>query len=651
MEGIDTIPNTDADNALILGTALHTGIEEGVEQALDFYKNSFPVLTDDHIHEMMKLEAMIPKAKAMLPPGGTFELPIGNADFIGFMDYLVPVGKGLKLDGLITGEDLDEFEAFDLYDFKYSNNAKNYAVSGQLHEYKYWYELTHPGHRIRNMYFLIVPKPKIRQKSTETLSQFRDRLQAALKDAEPTLMPVQYNPMKIVDFLTDVKHMVEATDFPKNPNHFCGWCEYEEYCQKGWDYMLLPKNERRDLNATKKKVVWLYGAPFSGKTFFANQFPDPLMLNTDGNIKFVDAPYIAIRDTVTVEGRITKRKLAYEVFMDAVAELEKKQNDFRTIVVDLLEDVYESCRVYICDRQGWKHESDDSFRAWDMVRSEFLNTLKRLVNLDYCMYRRNELGKAFILIGDKSNGKSTFLHVVKNLLGDQNIASLDLKELGDRFKTAELFGKLANIGDDIGDEFIANASVFKKLVTGDRVNVERKGQDPFEFNNYSKFLFSANNIPRIKDKTGAVQRRLVIVPFDAKFTPNDADFRPFIKDELCEQGSMEYLALLGLQGLKRVLGNAQFTTSSRVQGQLDEYEENNNPIIGFINEVGLDGIENEATDSVYRRYKEYCIANNFQALSKIEFSRQITKRCGFTTVPKWIRNRKTRVFVKGGDTE
>ena len=67
MEGIDTIPNTDADNALILGTALHTGIEEGVEQALDFYKNSFPVLTDDHIHEMMKLEAMIPKVQTSGP--------------------------------------------------------------------------------------------------------------------------------------------------------------------------------------------------------------------------------------------------------------------------------------------------------------------------------------------------------------------------------------------------------------------------------------------------------------------------------------------------------------------------------------------------------------------------------------------------------
>lgn len=92
MEGLNTIPDTEPDNALILGTALHTGIEEGIEQALDFYQSSFPILTDDHIHEMMKLEAMIPKAKALLPPGGTFELPIGDSDFTGFMDYLVPVG-------------------------------------------------------------------------------------------------------------------------------------------------------------------------------------------------------------------------------------------------------------------------------------------------------------------------------------------------------------------------------------------------------------------------------------------------------------------------------------------------------------------------------------------------------------------------------
>ena len=47
---------------------------------------------------------------------------------------------------------------------------------------------------------------------------------------------------------------------------------------------------------------------------------------------------------------------------------------------------------------------------------------------------------------DGSNGKSTFLAVIQSLLGEENIASLDLKELGDRFKTAEMVGKLANIG-------------------------------------------------------------------------------------------------------------------------------------------------------------------------------------------------------------
>lgn len=266
--------------------------------------------------------------------------------------------------------------------------------------------------------------------------------------------------------------------------------------------------------------------------------------------------------------------------------------------------------------------------------------------IGYCLYRRNELGKAFILIGDRSNGKSTFLDMVKTMLGDDNIASLDMGELGDRFKTAELFGKLANIGDDIGDEFIANAAVFRKLVTGERLNVERKGQDPFEFNNYSKMLFSANNIPRIKDKTGAVQRRLTIIPFDAKFSVDDPDYKPYIKYELREQDCMEYLILLGLEGLKRVLKNQGFTSSNRVQQELDEYEETNNPIIGFFKEVGIEEVENEPTKDVYKRYQEYCLANNLQPLSNIEFSKQIKKKFGFEIVDKKVNGTKFRIFLR-----
>ena len=99
--------------------------------------------------------------------------------------------------------------------------------------------------------------------------------------------------------------------------------------------MILPENKRRNIEQVHKRKLWIYGAPFSGKTTFANSFPDPLMLNTDGNVENVDAPYIPIRDNVKVEGRMTKRTLAWEVFKDTISELEKKQNTFKTIVVDL----------------------------------------------------------------------------------------------------------------------------------------------------------------------------------------------------------------------------------------------------------------------------------------------------------------------------
>ena len=264
--------------------------------------------------------------------------------------------------------------------------------------------------------------------------------------------------------------------------------------------------------------------------------------------------------------------------------------------------------------------------------------------IGYCFYRRNELRKSFILTGEKENGKSTFLAMVENLLGQENTASLDLKELGDRFKTAELVNKLANIGDDIGDEFIPNPAIFKKLASGNPISVERKGEDPFDFSNYAKLLFSANNIPRIKDKSGAVISRLVIIPFDARFSPDDPDFDPYIKYKLIQDEPMQYLINIGLEGLKRVLKNRRFTTSAKVESALAEYEENNNPILLFFKEEVK--IENEPTNLVYQKYTEFCLANSFSPMSNIEFSKQVKKHLNFDIANKTIRGKKYRIFVK-----
>lgn len=354
-----------ATNSLIIGQALHTGIEKGIDTAIKEYYASYPIITDFHIDEAIKLEFNISKVKEVLPKG-QHEVQIMTSDYIGYIDLLASNDDG----------------TYDIYDFKYSNNVKNYVDSQQLHLYKYFYEQM-TGKQIKNLYFVFVPKVQFKQKKTEDLRQFRLRIKSELEKSEVKIVPIEFNISKVIEFMAAIKHCLELKEFEKNPNYLCNWCEYQEYCEKGWDYMLLPKNERRNIEKIEKKVIWLYGSPFSGKTYLANQFPDPIMLNTDGNVRFVDAPYIAIKDIVTVEGRMTKKTLAWEVFKDSITELEKKQNDFKTIVVDLLEDCYEHCRLYMYDKLGITHESDDSFRAWDKVRSEFLNTLKRLMNLDY----------------------------------------------------------------------------------------------------------------------------------------------------------------------------------------------------------------------------------------------------------------------------
>ena len=308
----------------------------------------------------------------------------------------------------------------------------------------------------------------------------------------------------------------------------------------------------------------------------------------------------------------------------------------------------------ITNKIDWDFNPNAYFEITDTVLNniscnepEIRALLEEMVG--YCLYRRNELGKAFILTGDSNNGKSTFLNMLKTMLGKRNVSVLDLKKLGDRFSTIMLFGKLANIGDDISDEFVADTAEFKKIVTGEAIDAEQKGQPKFDFEPYVKLIFSANNIPRIGKgrDSAAVLRRLVIIPFNAEFTKEKMgdNFKPYIGDELKGQESMEYLILLGIRGLKRVLENRKFTSSSKVQSELDDYEESNNPILGFFRETDKDEIENEPTNEVYRRYTTYCSENSLQALSSGEFSKQVKKHYRLTIIDKRVNGKKCRIFA------
>lgn len=222
VDKLKTIPNTDANNALYLGTALHTGLEKTIEDALTQYYSNYPIIDDLQINEAIKLEFIIPKGKAAIPEG-LFEVKIEDDEFIGFIDLLVPKGNN----------------HFDILDFKYSNNVKRYLESGQLHVYKYYYEKNNPGHIIDNLYFVFLPKIQIRQKKTEDLYKFRKRLLSELEKAEVQIVELKYNPDKVVEYQNGINEIKNAQEFPKNETNLCQWCNYYGYCLKDETWEIL----------------------------------------------------------------------------------------------------------------------------------------------------------------------------------------------------------------------------------------------------------------------------------------------------------------------------------------------------------------------------------------------------------------------------
>lgn len=300
---------------------------------------------------------------------------------------------------------------------------------------------------------------------------------------------------------------------------------------------------------------------------------------------------------------------------------------------------------------------------WDeTASSELLDTTmsklacgeQNVVNLlyeavGYCLYRRNELRKSFFLVGDRRNGKSTFLRMVNCAFGENlNVSNLDLEDLGSQFRTAELAGKLVNIGDDIDSDYIPNASTFKKVVSGSPITVERKGQDPFVMANYSKFFFSANSLPRIGrgDDNKAIIDRMIIIPFNATFSKDDPDFDPFISSKLCRPEVIQALMVNAVKALKRVLMNQCFTELEQSKEAMAEYEVSNNPFEMFVQETTADDIENEGVAKIYRQYDVFCRSSNLKPLSMPTFIKRVCDRFDFKTSVILSGGKKMRIFAR-----
>ena len=232
IDGVEMLDEYEPTDALKIGTALHRGIEIDVPTAIQEYYNSYPIITDAHITEAIKLETMIPKVKEVIPEG-RHEVFFEYGEFKGTIDLLAPI-KGR--DGYLY----DTGYLYDIYDFKYSNNIDRYMESPQLHIYKYFAEKA-LNIKIRKLYFVFVQKVQIRQKKTEDLNQFRLRLKKVLQDATVQVKEVSYDVHKVMDFMQSQINILTCTDYKKQESKLCDFCEYQSYCENYDELNIAPR--------------------------------------------------------------------------------------------------------------------------------------------------------------------------------------------------------------------------------------------------------------------------------------------------------------------------------------------------------------------------------------------------------------------------
>lgn len=280
---------------------------------------------------------------------------------------------------------------------------------------------------------------------------------------------------------------------------------------------------------------------------------------------------------------------------------------------------------------------------------EVINLFEEMVGA--CLLKRNSYQKAFILIGSGSNGKSTILDMLESFLGPRNYSSLPLEKVTDRFNMAELENRLANIGDDIDNVTIKDTGTLKKMISGESITVERKGERPFKLSPYATHIYSANTIPRSFDKSDGFYRRWILVPFNAKFSSEDPDYDPLIYEKITTDNALSYLLNIGIRGANRLLKKGRFTEPQSVRDALEHYKTDNSTTLSWIDDKGLDAdyFLDNSTDKVYSDFVDWCKLSGIKAgniTGKKTFNREIVFKFDFEEKPRQKGDGKRYFIVK-----
>lgn len=261
--------------------------------------------------------------------------------------------------------------------------------------------------------------------------------------------------------------------------------------------------------------------------------------------------------------------------------------------------------------------------AWfDEVLSKGMQEFVEEV-VGYLLLNDNPLHKALLLNGSGRNGKGTFLRLLRALVGDENVSSVSPQALDEnRFRGAELFGKVANLVGDVDPRTFRATEVFKQITGGDTITAERKHQHPFQFRCRALMVAAFNTLPQTADTSEGFFSRWIVVPFTGYFPAGRADLG--MLEKLTTPTELQGLLVRAVAGLQRVMQRQAFALPSAVQEATTQYRQTADPVRSFLVEqveACPDGFLPRT--ELYARYRTWSETNGRKPLSAAKFYNQV----------------------------
>jgi len=237
----------------------------------------------------------------------------------------------------------------------------------------------------------------------------------------------------------------------------------------------------------------------------------------------------------------------------------------------------------------------------------------------YCLHRGDmPIHRALMLVGSGANGKSTFLHVVRELLGCDNTTSFELQTLADDENYRDrFFGSVANIDEDLSARQLESSlGMLKKLFAGDPIEAARKYNDPYDYEPTGKHLYAANEVPSINvsDDDEAFWRRWLLVEFPNHYPAGERD--PGLRDRLTTDEALSGVLNWAIEGWDRLLEQGHFTNEEReAYAKRQRWQSWGEAIDKFLNDcVERDeDADRISTGDAFGRFQVWCRENGLKS--------------------------------------